>query len=95
MPHCQPDIRCGPPRFYASAWYSVFAPKGTPGDVVAKLKAAIVNALADAAVRRRLADLGQQVLPRDRQTPEALGALQKAEIAKWWPVVKAAGIKAE
>jgi len=94
-----PDIptvdEAGLPGFYASAWYSVFAPKGTPKEVVARLNAAIVSALADTAVRRRLADLGQQIVPRDRQTPEALGALQKAEIAKWRPVIKAAGIRPE
>jgi tripartite-type tricarboxylate transporter receptor subunit TctC len=62
---------------------------------VAKLNGAIVAALADTTVRARLADLGQEIPPREQQTPEALAAFHKAEIEKWWPMVKAAGIKAE
>jgi len=63
--------------------------------VIAKLNAAIMIALADPMVRTRLADIGQEIPPREQQTPEALRALQKAEIEKWWPIIKAAGIKAE
>ena len=82
-------------RVYISNWQALWAPKGTPKDVIARLNAAVVEALADPAVRARLADLGQEIFPREQQTPEALGAFQKAEIEKWWPIIKAAGIKAE
>jgi tripartite-type tricarboxylate transporter receptor subunit TctC len=85
----------GLPGFYFSRWHALWAPKGTPKDAIAKLNAAVVAALADAAVRARLADLGQEIFPREQQTPEALGAYHKAEIEKWWPIIKAAGIKAE
>ena len=68
---------------------------GTPQDAIAKLDAAAVDALADPTVRARLAQIGQDIVPREQQTPEALGAHHKAEIEKWWPIIKAAGIKAE
>jgi tripartite-type tricarboxylate transporter receptor subunit TctC len=80
---------------HASFWHGLWAPKGTPKDVVAKLNAALVDALADPTVRQRFADVGQEPWPRSHQTPEALAAQQKAEIEKWWPIVKAANIKAE
>ncbi len=80
---------------YIAIWHAIWVPKGTPKDVVAKLNAAIVEALADPAVRQRLGDLGQEIPSRDQQTPEALAAYHKAEIEKWWPLIKAAGIKAE
>jgi len=83
----------GLPGFYASPWFAFWAPKGVPRDVIDKLNAAVVDALADTAVRSRLANLGVEVPPREQQTPEALTALQKADIAAWWPVIKAAGIK--
>ena len=70
-------------------------PRGTPKPVIDKLNAAVVDALADATVRVRLADFGQVIFPRDRQTPEALAAFHKAEIEKWWPIIKAANIKGE
>jgi len=70
-------------------------PKGTPQDIVIKLNHATMDALADAAVQRRLMDLGQEIYPREQQTPEALAAFHKAEIEKWWHMLKAAGIKPE
>jgi tripartite-type tricarboxylate transporter receptor subunit TctC len=85
----------GLPGFYASLWLGLWLPKGTPKDVITKLNGAVIEALTDPAVRQRLADIGQSVPPREQQTPEALGAFQKAEIEKWWPIIKAANIKAE
>ncbi len=78
-----------------SQWFGLWVPAGTPKDIIKKLNAAIVDALADTTVRVRIADLGQEVAPREQQTPEALGAFQKAEIGKWWPIVKEANIKPE
>jgi tripartite-type tricarboxylate transporter receptor subunit TctC len=85
----------GFPGLYSSVWFGFWAPAKTPKDVVARLNAATVEALADPAVRTRLAELAQEIFPREQQTPEALLALQKSEIAKWWPIIKAAGIKGE
>jgi tripartite-type tricarboxylate transporter receptor subunit TctC len=85
----------GLPGFHVSLWIGLWAPAGTAPDVVAKLNAAATSALAEPTVRQRLADLGQQIVPRERQTPDALGAFQKAEIEKWWPIIKEAGIKGE
>jgi tripartite-type tricarboxylate transporter receptor subunit TctC len=85
----------GLPGFYMAVWHGIWVPKGTPKDVIAKLNAAIVETLADPAVRKRLADIGQEIPPREQQTPEGLSAYHKAEIEKWWPIIKAAGIKAD
>jgi tripartite-type tricarboxylate transporter receptor subunit TctC len=94
-----PDIltvdAAGLPGFYMAVWHGVWAPKGTPADVITKLNAAIVDALADSSVRARLAELGQEIPALDQQSPQALGVFQKAEIEKWWPLIKAANIKAE
>jgi tripartite-type tricarboxylate transporter receptor subunit TctC len=80
---------------YTSFWHGLWAPKGTSKDIIAKLNGAVVDALADTTVRSRLSDLGQETFPRDQQTPEGLRTLQKAEIEKWWPIIKAANIKPE
>jgi tripartite-type tricarboxylate transporter receptor subunit TctC len=85
----------GLPGLYAVGWFALFAPRGTPREVIARLNAAMVEALGDPALRARLADLGLDVAPREQQTPEALAAFHKAETDKWWPIIKAAGIKVE
>jgi len=93
-----PDVptvdEAGMPGFHISNWRGLWAPKGTPKDVIAKLNDSVVKALADPAVRQRLGDLGQEIPARADQTPEALGAFQKADIERWWPIIKAADIKA-
>jgi tripartite-type tricarboxylate transporter receptor subunit TctC len=92
-----PDIptvdEAGLPGFYISVWSGVWAPKATPQHVISKLNAAVVNALANPAVQRWLADLGQEAPARDKQTPGALAAFQKAEIEKWWPIVKSMNLQ--
>ena len=85
----------GLPGFYFSFWHALWVPKGTPKDIIDKLNGAVVSTLADPAIRQKLVDLSQEIFPRDQQTPEALAAFQKAEIEKWWPIIKAAGIKGE
>ena len=82
----------GVPGLYMSGWFGFWAPKGTPKDIIAKLNAATVEALADPALQKRFSDLGLDVAPRAQQTPEGLAAFQKAEIDKWWPIIKSAGI---
>jgi tripartite-type tricarboxylate transporter receptor subunit TctC len=94
-----PDIptidEAGLPGFQMTFWHGLWVPAGTPQDAIAKLDAAAVDALADSTVQARLALIGQDILPRDQQRPEALAAHHKAEIEKWWPIIKAAGVKAE
>jgi tripartite-type tricarboxylate transporter receptor subunit TctC len=85
----------GLPGFHFLNWFALFAPKGTPKNVIGKLNGAVMDALVDPAVRSRLADFGQEIFPREQQTPEALNAFHKAEIEKWWPIIKAANIKGE
>ena len=74
-------------------WHGMWAPKGTPPEIIAKLNAAVVDSLADPNVRERFKELGHDIAPRDQQTPQALAAFHKAEIEKWWPIIKAANIK--
>jgi tripartite-type tricarboxylate transporter receptor subunit TctC len=94
-----PDIptfaEMGLPALAFSEWFGLFAPKGTPKEIIGRLNAAAVEALADPAARSRFVDIGLEVFPRERQTPETLGALVKAGAEKWWPIIKEFGIKAE
>jgi len=83
----------GLPGFYFSFWHALWAPKDTPKVIIAKLNDAVVSTLADPKMRQKLVDLAQEIFPRAQQTPEALGAYHKAEIEKWWPIIKAAEIK--
>jgi tripartite-type tricarboxylate transporter receptor subunit TctC len=85
----------GLPALSFSTWFGLFAPKGAPNDIIATLNSAVIEALADPAVRSRLTDLWLEVFPREQQTPEALAALQRADAEKWWPLIKELGIKAE
>ena len=94
-----PDIptvdEAGAPGLYVSVWHAMWAPKRTPREVINRLNGAMMEALADAGVRKRFIDLGQELPSRDEQTPQALAAWHKAEIDKWWPLIKAAGLKAD
>jgi len=94
-----PDIptvdEAGAPGLHIAIWHGLWAPKGTPLEVVAKLNAAVREALVDAGVHRRFAEMGQEIPPPDQQTPSALAEHQRAELAKWGPIIKAAGLKAE
>jgi tripartite-type tricarboxylate transporter receptor subunit TctC len=94
-----PDIptsdESGVPGLYMSGWFGFFAPKGTPKDIIAKLNGAMVEALADPAIKAKFAELGLDVASREQQSPEGLAAFHKSEIEKWWPIIKAGNIKAE
>ena len=94
-----PDIptsgESGIPGLYASGWFGLFSPRATPKEIVVKLNAAMMVALADLKVQARFSDLGLDVASREQQTPEGLAAFHKGEIEKWWPIIKAAGIKVE
>jgi tripartite-type tricarboxylate transporter receptor subunit TctC len=94
-----PDIpttdEAGLSGFHMTLWSGLWVPKGTPKEIVAKLNAAAVDALNDSSVRKQLENLGLQMPPQDQLTPEALGTWQKAEIAKWWPMIKAANVKVD
>jgi tripartite-type tricarboxylate transporter receptor subunit TctC len=94
-----PDVpsidEAGVPSLYVSYWHGLWAPKGTPKEIIARLNAAVVSALADTTVRARLAEIGQEVWPREQQTPDALAAFHKVETEKWWPIIRASNLKAE
>jgi tripartite-type tricarboxylate transporter receptor subunit TctC len=95
MPDIPTSDEGGVSGFYMSGWFGFFAPKGTPKDVIATLNNAMVQALADPAVRGRFTELGLDVATREQQSPEGLAGFQKAEIDKWWPIIKEAGISAQ
>jgi tripartite-type tricarboxylate transporter receptor subunit TctC len=95
MPEIPSADESGLPGLHMSGWFGLFAPRGTPKDVIAKLNAAMTQVLADLAVRARFTELGLDVASREQQTPEGLAAFQRAEIEKWWPIIKAAGVKGE
>jgi tripartite-type tricarboxylate transporter receptor subunit TctC len=95
MPEVPTIDEAGVPGLYASFWQGLWAPKGTPAETIAKVNGAVVEALTDPDVRQRLGLLDVDIPAREQLTPEALGAYQRAEIDRWWPIIKAAGIKAE
>jgi tripartite-type tricarboxylate transporter receptor subunit TctC len=95
MPDIPTSDESGVKGLYMSGWFGFWAPKGTPKDMIAKLNAATAEALADPALQKRFSDLGLDVAPREQQTPAGLAAFQKAEIEKWWPIIKSAGIGAQ
>ncbi len=93
LPNVPTTDEIGAPGMYISFWHGLWVPKGTPQDVIAKLDKAVMATLGDAAVHKRLTDLGAVIAPADQQNPTALAAFHKAEIAKWWPIIKGANIK--
>ena len=95
MPDIPTSDEGGVPGLYMSGWFGFFAPRSTPKDIIDKINSAMVQVLADPAVRTRFAELGLDVASREQQTPEGLAAFQKAEIEKWWPIIRAANVKPE
>jgi tripartite-type tricarboxylate transporter receptor subunit TctC len=95
MPDIPTTDEAGLPGFYFSFWHAMWAPKGTPKEIIAKLNKAAIAALADPEIHKRMVDLAQDFYPPEQETPEGLKTFQEAEIAKWWPIIKAAGVKAE
>jgi tripartite-type tricarboxylate transporter receptor subunit TctC len=95
MPDIPTSDETGVPGLYMSGWFGLFAPKDTPKDVIAKLNDAMVQALADPAVRAKFIELGLDVATREQQSPEGLAAYHKGEIEKWWPIIKSANVKGE
>ena len=95
MPDIPTSDEGGVPGLYMSGWFGFFAPKSTPKDIIDKLNSAMVQVLAEPAVRSRFTELGLDVASREQQTPEGLAAFQKAEIEKWWPIIRAANVKPE
>jgi tripartite-type tricarboxylate transporter receptor subunit TctC len=95
IPNVPTSEESGIPGLYASGWFGLFAPRATPKEVIARLNAAMVHALADAKVKERFADLGLEIAAREQQAPEGLAAFLKVEIDKWWPIIRAANIKVE
>jgi tripartite-type tricarboxylate transporter receptor subunit TctC len=95
MPDIPTSDETGVPGLYMSGWFGLFAPKGTPKEAIARLNGAMVEALADPGVKARFTELGLDVAAREQQTPEGLAAFNKAEIDKWWPIIKSAGVKPE
>jgi tripartite-type tricarboxylate transporter receptor subunit TctC len=95
MPDIPTSDEGGVPGLYMSGWFGFFAPKGTPKGAIAKLNSAMVQVLADPAVRARFTELGLDIASREQQTPEGLAAFHKAEIDKWWPIIRAAGVRSQ
>jgi tripartite-type tricarboxylate transporter receptor subunit TctC len=95
LPEVPSIDEAGVPSLYVSYWHGLWAPKGTPSDIVARLNGAVIGALGDPIVRQRFAEIGQEVWPREQQTPAALAAHHQAETEKWWPIIKASNLRAE
>jgi tripartite-type tricarboxylate transporter receptor subunit TctC len=95
LPEVPTVDEAGLPGFYFYFWHAIWAPKGTPKDAIAKVNDAVMKSLADPTTRKRLIDIGQELYPPEMSTPQALATFQKEEIEKWWPIIKAAGIKVE